>query len=224
MQGSTPWPSRLYTSRTLRTYEITKHPVSGRTLASLFLPSLVPPLYRHNFGLALCFMTTMKAEQKDGSAQDKGDSCAAGTLKNMIIPHDAAYLVSHALTNLQKDNIKPTSCILLSRLRRKRIQSQGKENLLLNSRNAKHPYRCERGRNEKGWATICRVRTGAWDCLSWSWHTYTGWMVILLSLGLRRKIEMGERWIGLSPAGPEPGHGFASTDPGAHTQVGWSCC
>ena len=53
-------------------------------------------------------MTTMKAEQKDGLAQDKGDSCAAGTLKKLIIPHDAAYLVSHALTNLQKDNINPT--------------------------------------------------------------------------------------------------------------------
>jgi hypothetical protein len=29
---------------------------------------------------------------------------------------------------------------------------------------------------------------------------------------------------GLSPAGSEPGHGFTSADPGAHTQVGWSRC
>ena len=57
MQENTPWPPRLYTSRTLRTYEITKPSVSGRTIAS---------------------------------------------------PHDAAYLVSQALTNLQKDNINPT--------------------------------------------------------------------------------------------------------------------
>ncbi len=53
----------------------------------------------------------MKANQKDGLAQDKGDSCAVGTLKNMIIPHDAAYLVSHALTNLQKDDINPPHLI-----------------------------------------------------------------------------------------------------------------
>jgi len=51
--------------------------------------------------------------------------------------------------------------------------------------------------NEKGWATTCKVRIEAWV-----YHTYTGWMVVMSSLGLEeRRIGVGvdrpiEIWIG----------------------------
>ena len=48
-------------------------------------------------------------QKKNSLAQDEGDSCAAGTLKNMLIPHDAAYLLSHVLANLQTDDRNPTN-------------------------------------------------------------------------------------------------------------------
>ncbi len=50
--------------------------------------------------------------------------------------------------------------------------------------------------NPKAFPIICRARTGAWVCLSWSWHTYTGRMVIWLSLELRRRGD-GDRWVGV---------------------------